>query len=202
MVNPISIEHPFSNLVMKNQLISVLGGLLLLQVATPATGEILPNQSLVAIERQSELMSKRRHSSLDNLRRLALNLVNRDRRQQGVPKLTDNPLLNEVAQSHAEDMIRRRYLSHYAKDGSAPEDRVRSAGGKMSAGENILSYHLGPQKQSRGALVSEFQTLFFNSSRHRQTMLRSRYSQIGYGFAAAPDGRIVAVQLFGVPDDH
>lgn len=202
VVNPIFIEHPFFKSVMKTQLISLLGGLLLLQAATPVLGESLTNQSFTAVDRRPHLMSKRSHNSLDDVRRLALDLVNRDRRQQGVPKLVNNPLLNKVAQSHAEDMIRRRYLSHYAKDGSAPEDRVRSAGGKMSAGENILSYHLGPRKQSQGALVSEFQTLFFNSSRHRQIMLRSRYSQFGYGFAAAPNGRIVAVQLFGVPDAH
>ncbi|MEM9136451.1 MAG: CAP domain-containing protein [Cyanobacteria bacterium P01_F01_bin.42] len=175
-----------------------LGGLFLLTPKVVATAEVLP-----AAKQTTPVLQKvrgpQRSAEQNQWRQLALNLVNRDRFQQGIPGLLNNPLLDQVAQAHAEDMIRQNYLSHYGKDGSTPEQRVRSAGGHMFAGENILSYHIKGRRR-RSELIVEFQHLFLESDRHRKIMMRSRYSQFGYGFAVAPDGRIVAVQMFGIPD--
>lgn len=178
----------------------LLGACALLQWPTSAQAEMLEYHVAQSSLQPIRAVATLRENSLDDLRQLALSLVNRDRRQQGVPNLVNNAVLNRAAQAHAEDMIRQNYLSHYAKNGSTPEDRVRALGGQMIAGENILSYPLNGRQRQRGDLVTEFQSLFVNSSQHRKIMMRSRYSQFGYGFAAGPNGRIVAVQLFGIPD--
>ena len=176
------------------------GGLALLPLSKPVFGATAREPSQASPSPSQQLIGRASYNSLSGLRQLALRLVNRDRSQHGSPSLSNNPILNQVAQSHAEDMIRQNYFSHYAKNGSTPEERVRSAGGKMITGENILSYHLNRRKRRRSDLIAEFQSLFVNSAQHRITMMRSRYSQFGYGLAAAPDGRIIAVQLFGKPD--
>ncbi|RLC10915.1 MAG: hypothetical protein DRH43_05295, partial [Deltaproteobacteria bacterium] len=47
---------------------------------------------------------------------------------RGLWPLVSNPVLNEVARAHCEDMIERGYFSHMTPDGLTPEDRVISAG--------------------------------------------------------------------------
>ncbi|NJN23260.1 MAG: CAP domain-containing protein [Acaryochloridaceae cyanobacterium RL_2_7] len=190
---------------MRTPIIETLVGLLMLQSASPAFAQNYsvvnpmigrsgnPVQSAKSIQRVDP------NSSLINLRQLALNLVNRDRKQKGLSDLVHNPLLDQVAQAHAEDMIRQNYFSHYSKDGRTPMQRVQATGSTMQAGENILSYQLGTYKPSRPELISEFQSLFYNSASHRKIMMRSQYAHFGYGFATTAQGRIVAVQLFGTP---
>ena len=181
---------------MRTPIIATLGGLLMLQAASPALAQNYRVLNRATYPSQQIKVAKR-YSSLTDLRRLALSLVNRDRRQQGLPELVHNPLLDQVAQAHAEDMIRQNYFSHYSKDGKTPMQRVQSTGSSMRAGENILNYQLGTYKPSRPELISEFQSLFYKSSSHRKVMMRSQYAHFGYGFAATPQGRIVAVQMFG-----
>ena len=185
--------------MLNKPIVLLLGGLTLLSCTKPVMGQPQSDQPETAVNGSRSLIATTRHNSLQGLRQLALGLVNRDRHEQGVSVLVSHPLLNQVAQAHAEDMIQHNYLSHYAKDGSTPGERVRSAGGQMITGENILSYHLNQRQRPRHDLIAEFQTLFFQSRKHRHIMMRSRFSQFGYGFAAASDGRIIAVQLFGTP---
>ncbi|MCM1983568.1 CAP domain-containing protein [Lyngbya confervoides] len=133
-----------------------------------------------------------------DLRAIALRLVNRDRQRQGLPSLSENALLNQVAQRHAEDMIQRNYFSHYSPEGQTPTDRVHQAGGRIVVGENILNYRLGTFRPRRADLVPQFQQLFMGSPQHKRIILKSGFESFGYGFAVTPDGsRIVAVQMFG-----
>lgn len=55
-----------------------------------------------------------------------------------LPALTINPVLNDVAMAHLEDMVQRQYFSHVDPDGLTPEDRVDEAGVKaLMVGESI-----------------------------------------------------------------
>ncbi len=47
---------------------------------------------------------------------------------RGLWPLVSNPVLNEVARAHCEDMLERGYFSHITPEGLTPEDRVISAG--------------------------------------------------------------------------
>jgi uncharacterized protein YkwD len=52
------------------------------------------------------------NGKLDSLRRLAVDLLNGERRQRNLPVFTPDARLEEAAQHHAEDMATRQYYSH------------------------------------------------------------------------------------------
>ena len=157
-------------------------------------------QSLHSSLPRPALLARQRAHSSRGLRQLALQLVNRDRQRRGLSTLNSNALLDQVAQQHAEDMIRRGYFSHYTPEGFSPTQRVRQAGGQITAGENIMNYRSGSTIPQAQTLVTEFQDGFMDSPGHRQMILKSDFAQFGFGIASTPDkSRIVAVQLFGMP---
>lgn len=147
-----------------------------------------------------QFISRHSTGNSSSLRDVALVLVNQDRNRQGLPSLGRNSLLDQVAQAHAEDMIRRGYFSHYTPEGQDPTGRVRRAGSSIGAGENIMNFQARGNSYSQAQLISEFQRQFMTSPRHRANILKSDYQSFGYGFATTPDGsRVVAVQMFGLP---
>jgi uncharacterized protein YkwD len=147
-----------------------------------------------------QFISRRSTGNPSGLRDVALVLVNQDRARQGLPSLGHNSLLDQVAQAHAEDMIRRSYFSHYTPEGQDPTGRVRRAGSSIGAGENIMNFQARGNSYSQAQLITEFQQQFMTSPRHRANILKSDYQSFGYGFATTPDGsRVVAVQMFGLP---
>lgn len=75
----------------------------------------------------------------DGPTRCALELLHQDRRERTLPPLQLDAILNEAAQKHAEDMLRRGYYSHRSLEGETGMDRYRAAGGGTSqvVAENI-----------------------------------------------------------------
>lgn len=162
-----------------------------------ALAEALIAQAVTTPQKIARRTSGRSPAGLNNL---ALQLVNRDRQQRGLHALSANALLNQVAQQHAEDMIRRGYFSHHSPEGTTPTQRVRQAGGQLTAGENIMNYQAGTYIPQNPTLVAQFQDGFMNSPGHRGNILKSNFAHFGFGIASTPDkSRIVAVQLFGLP---
>ena len=185
---------------MKSRLLWLLVSLgVVINLATETQGAIAAPAASPQASRPS-LLARQTTPSPTGLRQIALQLVNRDRQRRGLSALTPNALLNQVAQQHAEDMIRRGYFSHYSPEGSSPTQRVRQAGGQITAGENIMNYRSGTFIPKAQTLVAQFQDGFMDSPGHRQMILKSDFAQFGYGIASTPDkSRIVAVQLFGFP---
>ena len=135
--------------------------------------------------------------SLEELKPLALELVNRDRRVNGLPPLVEDPLLNAAAQGHAEDMLARQFYAHVNPDGRDPSDRFQAVGGKTGAGENILQYQGGPPVALTFRLVEDYQRQWMYSAGHRQNLLTADYETFGYGIAANTLGtEVYAVQMF------
>jgi uncharacterized protein YkwD len=137
---------------------------------------------------------------LPELKALALELVNRDRQVNGLPPLVEDPLLSQVAQRHAEDMLARQFYDHVNPDGQDPSDRFIAAGGQVGAGENIMQQKgTIPMALSLG-LVEEYQQGWMDSPGHRENLLTPHYTTFGYGIVASPTGtEIYAVQLFSFP---
>src|SRR3712207_4473522 len=67
--------------------------------------------------------------NLDALRQRALELVNRARAEHGLSRLELERNLDEAAQSHAQDMLRRSYFAHSSPEGGTVQDRYIAAGG-------------------------------------------------------------------------
>jgi uncharacterized protein YkwD len=134
------------------------------------------------------------------LRALALDLVNRDRQVNGLPPLVEDPLLSQVAQRHAEDMLKRQFYDHVNPDGQDPSDRVMAAGGKVGAGENIMQQKGGRPMALSYGLVEEYQKGWMYGPGHRENLLAPHYTTFGYGIVANALGtEIYAVQLFSFP---
>lgn len=135
-------------------------------------------------ERSTLLISSRQDGRL-------LELTNQQRASNGVAALRLSAQLGRAAQSHAEDMANRNFFSHTGSNGSRMSDRVNQAGYAWQAvGENI---YMGTNATPRQAVTG-----WMNSTGHRQNILNSNYTEIGFGVANR--GRdVYYVQVFGRP---
>jgi uncharacterized protein YkwD len=99
-------------------------------------------------------------------------LVNSERRKMGLLELVWSDELAAVARSHAEDMWRRKYFSHYSPEGDDVGDRLNRANIYYTfAGENLA---LAP------TLLTAHSGLM-NSDGHRRNILESQFRKIGIG---------------------
>src|SRR5688572_31583304 len=120
-----------------------------------------------------------------------LNLINLDRLSRGIHPLTWDPHLAEVARGHARDMMETKKISHTGSDGSAPLERMRRSGVRVTwGGENIWTYwgkvpHEGPPTM-HGAMMDEpHEPGLWN---HIANILLPTYRRVGVGIVVAPNG--------------
>ncbi len=124
-----------------------------------------------------------------------LSLVNAFRRRAGLPPLAPNPLLDEVSQQHAEDMLVRSYFGHRTPEGLGPSDRAQAGGYGAGIGENIVEERFSAEEALKAWL---------ESPDHRRILLDPGCREVGLGLAvgegydAAPGGyRVIWVQNLG-----
>ncbi|MBJ6124118.1 CAP domain-containing protein [Microvirga splendida] len=137
---------------------------------------------------------------LDQLRQRALELVNRERADRGLEALRLQDGLNEAAQNHAEDMLRRNYYSHTSPEGESVQDRFLDAGGsrwKLTA-ENIARCQGCPSPPTEDR-VEELHQGWMDSPPHRENILRQGLASFGFGIAVGDDRTLYAVQTFAGP---
>jgi len=101
-----------------------------------------------------------------------LELVNKERTSRGLPALTMDPALVEVARAHADDMFKRGYFSHDTPEGVDPFQRMEAAGITFGlAGENLA---LAPTLDiAHNGLM--------NSPGHRANILKDGFLKVGIG---------------------
>lgn len=117
-----------------------------------------------------------------------LNGVNRERTKAGISVLSQDPTLDKVAEAKLADMKKYKYFSHtnpatgyYFSDWFPNLEKS----GYKYIGENLARRF----KTSENLIAS-----WMNSSKHKQAMLRDKYSRTGIAVAVA-DGMVV--QIFG-----
>lgn len=148
---------------------------------------------------QATIWNASQSRKLPELRASALRLINRDRRINGLSPLVEDSLLSQAAQLHAEDMKNRNYYDHITPEGKTPTERLAAIGGQGRVGENIMlqSSSLGSYQVLNLALIETFQKSWMYSDGHRENLLTSRYTKVGYGIVSDPkSGKIYAVQKF------
>lgn len=135
-----------------------------------------------------------------DLRALALKLVNEERTSRQLEPLILDPILNKAAQSHAEDMLRRSYYSHYSPEGKSVGDRFKAAGGDrwLLTAENIARCE-GCKPPIIEDYVRQMQEGWMNSPGHRANILRKGLTAFGYGLVIGQDNKLYAVQNFSGP---
>ena len=115
-------------------------------------------------------------------------LVNKERNAAGLPVLTENSRLSEVAQAKAEDMMKNGYFSHTSPAYGSPFEMMRTFGiTYTAAGENIAKGQKTPAAVMDG---------WMSSSGHRANILNASYEQIGVGFCKDSSGVTYWVQMF------
>jgi uncharacterized protein YkwD len=105
----------------------------------------------------------------------AIAVANDIRRQNGLTAFATDPLLNAVAQAHAEDMLRRHFFDHDTPEGVTPFRRMELAGVSFrAAAENIAMGTTDPRKVF---------DMWLASPGHRRNLLNKTYGRHGVGFA-------------------
>lgn len=122
-----------------------------------------------------------------------LSMVNRARESESSPALTREPVLDAIAQRHAEAMRKAKRIAHDAGDGLPPA-RIEAAGvSVLAAGENVA--HALDLTRAHRALWA--------SPSHRENLLQPRFDRIGIGVAPDPDGSIWVCEVFAdFPDQR
>ena len=148
------------------------------------------------ISYDTELGSER----LEECEKLIFDMTNAERRAQGLPELTFDPLLANVAREHSVDMAQNDFFSHTNLKGEDPTDRVRRHGltlikrtdeGMFIVGiaENIGMMPKGnliemgyAANEPEGLATAQVQS-WLNSSKHRANILNPHFEKLGVGVA-------------------
>jgi uncharacterized protein YkwD len=155
-----------------------------------------PLYTLLLAWRESEYFARETAPLLDleRVRAGMLAEVNARRKEAGAPPLVLDPRLDEAAQKHAEDMLRRSYYDHESPEGLRPRDRVTQAGYQAAlVAENIAR---GPTS------VEESMNAWMQSRGHRSNLLNPAFREMGVGCAVghgAIGDTVLWVQDFGRP---
>ena len=117
----------------------------------------------------------------------AINLLNRDRAQNGLAPLAADPKLTLVARRHAADMTARGYFNHTNLQGQSPFDRLKANG---------ITYRLAGENIAYNSSIEKMEAGWMASPGHRANILNAGYTHVGLGLAVKPDGTLYGVQLF------
>ncbi|ATB38793.1 hypothetical protein CYFUS_004228 [Cystobacter fuscus] len=131
--------------------------------------------------RQGEGTRVEEPTSVEAAREAVLERINALRRAQGLPPLSIDRTLEEVAQAYSERMAREGFFAHVAPDGSDLSSRLRAAGAQARvSGENLGT--------ASGALAAH--SGIEHSPGHRNNLLGAHFTHVGLGVSFhSVDGR-------------
>jgi uncharacterized protein YkwD len=116
-----------------------------------------------------------------------LAMLNRDRARVGLRPLAVSDPLTRAARSHGVDMFVNGYLSHTARSGSTPMDRMLASGARARMfGENLAF----------AADVATAHRLLMASPGHRANILSKAYHRIGIGVLDGGTKGVIVVENF------
>jgi hypothetical protein len=133
-----------------------------------------------------------------------LTASNQKRAAAGVGALAYNGKLTSAAQEKANDMANRNYWSHNTPEGTPPWKFISDAGYSYSvAGEN-LAYgfritNTNPSTNELGVIDG-----WMASPSHKENMLNSKFTEVGFGIANAPvfqglSQQTIVVAMYAAP---
>ncbi|MEA3322836.1 MAG: CAP domain-containing protein [Patescibacteria group bacterium] len=123
-----------------------------------------------------------------------IEFVNKERVDVGIEPLTENELLNTVAQKKLDNMMEENYFAHTSPNGTDPWEWFLQSGYDFAyAGENLATEFNDVYKQHQG---------WMNSPKHKQNILDERFIYTGVAVGQREvDGENVTltVQVFATP---
>jgi uncharacterized protein YkwD len=135
------------------------------------------------------------------MRPLALQLVNRDRKRNGIAPLIEDARLHKAAKLHADDMLRRNFYGHVNPEGKGATERYAAVGGKGPATDNLAYLQ---QPGWKYAVDQQLLTMvhkgWMNSASHRPNILNPQAGRFGFGMAVSKNqDKVYLVQMFALP---
>ena len=128
-------------------------------------------------------------ANLASTKQATLCLLNAERTDRGLPRLTSNAQLGKAAQGFSANMVRQQFFDHTSPAGVSLTTRVRR--GTTYLRGNLRSWSLGENiGWGSGELATPTQIVrgWMNSSGHRRNILDRRFRHIGIGVVSgAPD---------------
>lgn len=134
------------------------------------------------------------YRDLPAMRREMIERVNAERRARRLPRLHPSTILDRIAQSYAEDMLKRSYYGHESPEGQTVRERAIDGGYLLTAvGENVASGQ---------PTVADVMDGWMRSEEHRRNILSKVFLDVGFGVAVGKNRegfQIIWVQVFGRP---
>jgi len=118
---------------------------------------------------------------------MMLNLVNQDRKNNGLPALTLDPELSRIARIKSCDMRDNHYFAHESPTYGNVREMLKTFGYSFSAAGENIAHH---------ATVEKAQAAFMSSDGHRRNILSSSWTKVGIGICQDANGYIYATQIF------
>lgn len=121
-----------------------------------------------------------------------VNVTNKVRQEHGLSALSLDSELSQAASSKASDMFTKNYWAHIAPDGATPWGFIKNSGYEyLYAGENL----------ARGfSSTSDVVNAWMASPSHRDNMLSSNYTDVGFAIATGSltgSDTVLVVEMFG-----
>ncbi|MGF2616717.1 sporulation protein [Rossellomorea vietnamensis] len=147
---------------------------------TPAAKEAAPESTAPAAPQQPAEQPKQTaedaSGSLSQFERQVVDLTNQERAKAGLPALTADAELSNVAREKSNDMQTKNYFSHTSPTYGSPFDMMNSFGiDYRAAGENIAMGQKTPEEVVKA---------WMNSEGHRKNIMSSNFTHIGVGHDA------------------
>lgn len=117
------------------------------------------------------------------LARTTVCLVNDERSQRGLRRLTLDRRLSSAARAHTRDMVHRRYFAHVSRSGGDVVDRLNRVGYMRGASRWLVGENLAWGGGSRST-PREIMRSWMHSPGHRRNVLDSRFRELGIGVLA------------------
>lgn len=135
--------------------------------------------------------------------RYVLDLVNRDRKANGLPPVRWDETAAKAGQRHTDDMARHGFTAHLGSDGSSPEQRHTDAGGVDMVMENAACFadaierELDPDPRFTVEELERIETTFISEvppmDGHKRNILTPWHTSLGVGLSKTKGLHIVCM---------
>jgi uncharacterized protein YkwD len=108
-----------------------------------------------------------------------VDLLNKEREKEKLPRLTVNPLLTKAARAHCENMARQEKFGHEL-DGKTVADRVAEAGyDYRSVGENLARAPVESGDDPPAPPPADIHKNWMGSKGHKANILGEQFREVG-----------------------
>jgi len=116
-----------------------------------------------------------------------LELVNDERKTQGLRPLQADAEATAVSRAHSQDMLARSYFSHVTPDGADPYDRMRRA---------MLTFRVAGENLALARTLPMAHQGLMDSPGHRANILRPAFGRVGIGVLDGGRYGLMVTQTF------